>query len=79
MSAVEIYQSDWAEMGLTTIGKLLQRKRGVTSFEIIMLGRTTSPHSRLSELERAGWTISRNQVKGEKYFRYFGLAPKVGA
>ena len=64
---------------ITTIGKLLQRKRGVTSFEIIMLGGTTSPHRRLTDLEMAGWIISRNQVKGEKYFRYFGLAPKVGA
>lgn len=59
------------------LGKLLQRKRGVTAFEIIQLIGTVCPHKRLSELKEAGWTILRQEVPGQKYGRYFGVAPKA--
>jgi hypothetical protein len=58
------------------IGKLLQRKRGATSMEIIAAGPTVSPHRRLYELKRQGWHIWRVQVPGERYGRYHGTPPE---
>ena len=60
------------------LGKLLQRKRGATAFEISMLIGTVCPHKRLSDLKDMGWTILRQEVPGQKYGRYFGIAPKIG-
>ena len=61
------------------LGKLLQRKRGVTALEIIQLVGTVSPHRRLSDLKEMGWTILRQPIEGQKYGRYFGIPPKVEA
>lgn len=59
------------------LGKLLQRKRGVTAFEIIHEVGTVCPHKRLSDLKEMGWTILRQEIEGQKHGRYFGIPPKV--
>lgn len=61
------------------LGKLLQRKRGVTSLEIIQLVGTVYQHKRLSDLKDMGWTILRQPIEGQEYGRYFGVPPKVEA
>ena len=58
------------------LAKLLTRKRGATSLEIIQAAGTVSPHSRLSEMKAKGWTIWRKEMDGKTYGRYFGMAPK---
>jgi hypothetical protein len=58
------------------IGKLLQRKRGATSMEIIACGPTVSPHRRLADLKAQGWIITRVKVPGERYGRYHGQPPE---
>jgi hypothetical protein len=60
-----------------TIGKLLQRKRGVTCLEMIEMAFTTTPTRRLSDLREMGWTITKKPVLGQHYFRFFGIAPKA--
>lgn len=57
--------------------QLLQRKHGATSMEIIDAIGTVSPHSRLSDLKKKGWTITKRQVPNKTYHKYFGFAPKV--
>jgi hypothetical protein len=57
------------------LGKLLQRKRGVTPMEIIQRCGTVCPHKRLSEMKAKGWSIKREQVSGATYGRYRGVAP----
>jgi len=59
------------------LGKLLQRKRGATSMEIIDAVGTVSPHRRLFELKQRGWTIYKRPVLGTNYHRYFGIGPEV--
>ena len=61
------------------LSKLLQRKNGVTAFEISQQVGTVCPHKRLSDLKEMGWTILRQEVEGQKYGRYFGFPPKVEA
>lgn len=56
--------------------QLLQRKTGATSMEIIDAIGTVSPHSRLSDLKRKGWTITKKRVNGKTYHKYFGTPPK---
>jgi hypothetical protein len=51
--------------------KLLQRKQGATSMDIIAAIGTVSPHSRLSNLKSQGYTILKKPVKGTNYNRYF--------
>lgn len=55
--------------------RLLSRKCGTTSMEIIHVLGTVSPHRRLFELKRAGWTITKLPINGKRH-RYFGTAPK---
>lgn len=55
--------------------KLLRRKYGVTALEIIERCGTVAPHKRLSELKDRGWRITRRQVPGQSYGRYFGVKP----
>jgi hypothetical protein len=57
--------------------KLLRRKTGVTSLEIIQQCGTVAPHRRLADLKERGWTIRREQVPGRNFSRYFGQ--KLGA
>ena len=59
------------------LGKLLTRKSGVTALEIIQQVGTVCPHKRLSDLKEQGWTITKREVTGKSYHRYFGTAPKV--
>jgi hypothetical protein len=55
--------------------KLLTRKRGCTAMDIATTVGSTSPHRRLTDLRRKGWTVWREQVAGKNYGRYFGKAP----
>lgn len=57
--------------------KLLRRKAGVTSLEIIQHCGTVAPHRRLADLKDRGWIIRREQIEGRSYGRYFGQAPKA--
>ena len=59
----------------TKIARLLQRKCGATAMEITAMAGTVSAHSRLSELKRKGWLITRKPIDGKNYGRYFGVAP----
>jgi Helix-turn-helix domain len=59
------------------LASLLKRKRGVTAWEIIQIVGTVCPHKRMSDLKEIGWTITKQQVEGEKYHRYFGQGPKA--
>lgn len=52
--------------------KLLRRKDGVTSLEIIQQCGTVAPHRRLADLKARGWVITRKQIEGKNYGRYFG-------
>ena len=62
---------------LERLGKLLTRKRGITSWEIIRFVGTVCPHRRLTDLKEIGWTISKKEVLNKNFFRYFGLPPKA--
>jgi hypothetical protein len=55
--------------------RLLRRKSGVTSLEIIQHCGTVAPHRRLADLKERGWKITRKQVVGKSYGRYFGVQP----
>ena len=57
------------------LAKLLTRKRGATSLEIIQGAGTVSPHSRLAEMKARGWTIWRKALPGKTHGAYFGKAP----
>lgn len=58
------------------IGKLLQRKRGATAMELSTEAGTVSCHSRMAEMKRRGWTITRKQIPGKSYGAYFGQPPQ---
>jgi hypothetical protein len=58
------------------IGKLLTRKRGATAMELTTVAGTVSCHSRLSEMKRHGWIITRRPVPGRNYGTYHGLPPE---
>lgn len=59
-----------------TLARLLLRKRGATSMEIVNVCGTVSPHRRLADMKQRGWTITKRRVTGKKYHAYFGTAPK---
>ena len=60
--------------------KLLRRKTGVTSLEIIQKCGTVAPHRRLTDLKERGWAIWSESIPGKTYKRYFGAkAVTVGA
>ena len=54
------------------LAKLLTRKSGVTSLEIILSIGTVCPHRRMSDLKERGWIITSRKVAGKNYSRYFG-------
>lgn len=58
------------------LARLLSRKCGTTAMEIIQQAGTVCPHKRMADLKAKGWTITKKQVKGKSYHRYFGTAPK---
>lgn len=51
--------------------QLLQRKSGATSMEIVSAIGTVAPHSRMAELKRKGYTITKKPIKGKTYHRYY--------
>lgn len=59
------------------LAKFLQRKSGVTAMEIMEIVRTTCPHKRLSDMKARGWTITKRQVPGTNFHKYFGIAPEA--
>ena len=60
------------------LGKLLTRKRGVTSYEIMLALKTVCPHKRMSDLKARGWTIVKKPITGTRFHRYYGQAPRRG-
>ena len=62
---------------LDRIGKLLQRKRGVTSIEIIQICKSTTPTRRMSDMRELGWEITKTRVEGKSWYRYTGKPPKL--
>lgn len=60
--------------------KLLRRKSGVTSLEIIQKCGSVAPHRRLADLSERGWAIWSEPIPGKRHKRYFGAkAVTVGA
>lgn len=57
------------------IEKLLTRRRGATSWEITVEGRTTSPHRRMADLKKRGWIITRKDKGHGVCGVYFGVKP----
>ena len=57
---------------LTKLQRLLTRKQGATSFQIMMEVGTVSPHARLAELKQRGWTITKRKIEGKNYHTYHG-------
>jgi hypothetical protein len=58
------------------IGRLIKRKSGATPLELMEASHSTSVHKRLSELRERGWTITRREIPGKSFGRYFGVAPR---
>lgn len=56
--------------------KLLLRKQGVKSYEIVKELPTVTPHRRLSDLKEEGWTITHKMCDDNKTKIYFGTPPK---
>jgi hypothetical protein len=56
---------------LEKLKKLLQRKQGATSMEIISIVGTVCPHKRMADLKEQGYTILKKPVLGKNYHRYF--------
>jgi hypothetical protein len=56
--------------------KLLQRKSGVTSIEIVKTLPSVSPHRRISDLKEQGWTITSKLRSDNVTKVYFGKPPK---
>jgi len=59
------------------IGRLLTRKSGCTSMDIISAAGTVSPHSRIAEMKRSGWSVRKVKVAGRNFHRYYGTAPQA--
>lgn len=59
------------------IGNLISRKRGATVAEIVSATCSSSPHRRMYEMRRAGWTIWREAIEGVTHGRYFGKKPQA--
>lgn len=64
------------ESQLAILKTLLKRKQGVTSMEMCDLLPTVTPSRRISDLREQGWTITKKQVEGKNYCRFFGQAPE---
>lgn len=63
-------------MQLTKLKKLIQRKSGVTSVEIVKHLPSVTPHRRLSDLKEQGWEITY-KLKADGHSKiYFGKPPK---
>lgn len=58
------------------LAKLLTRKRGCTSVDIVAVLPSVSPHRRISDLKEHGWTILKKRGVG-RLITYFGTPPKV--
>lgn len=58
------------------LARLLQRRRGCTSMDIIRECGSVTPSRRLSDMREAGWLILRDKVEGENYFRFKGYPPR---
>lgn len=58
------------------LGKLLTRKCGVTSLEIIYRCGSTTPTRRMSDMRDKGWTIKKTKVEGKSHYIFHGTPPK---
>ena len=61
---------------LNKLKKLLKRKAGATSLDIIKHVCTVTPSRRIADLRDMGWEIKKVKVPGKNYFRYFGREQK---
>lgn len=61
---------------LDKLKKLIQRKQGVMSWEIVQKLPSVTPHRRLSDLKELGWTIIWKKREDNQKI-YFGKPPKV--
>lgn len=59
------------------IGRLISRKRGATTRELIEASGSVCPWRRMGEMERRGWRITREQIPGKAHLIYRGVAPKA--
>ncbi len=64
------------ETQLAILKVLLKSKLGVTSAQMCELLPTVTPSRRISDLREQGWTITKKQVQGTNYFRFFGQPPE---
>jgi hypothetical protein len=57
------------------IARLIQRKRGATTRELIEASGSVCPWKRMAEMRNRGWAIWSEPVEGKTFTRYFGKAP----
>jgi hypothetical protein len=62
---------------LDVLKRLLTRKSGCKSYEIVKALPSVSPHRRLADLKEKGWTITYKLEKDNKTKIYFGKPPAV--
>lgn len=58
------------------IGRLIVRKKGATTRELIDASGSVCPWKRLQEMAKRGWTIWNEPIPGRTHVRYFGKAPR---
>lgn len=61
---------------LDHLKKMLVRKQGITSIQIIKEIGTVCPHRRLTDLKEQGWTILTKEIPNQNYLRYHGIPPE---
>lgn len=61
---------------LEKLKKLLTRKQGCKSYEIVKELPSVTPHRRLDDLKNQGWTITFTLSKDNKTKTYFGKPPQ---
>lgn len=62
---------------LEKLKKMLTRKQGCMSYEIVKELPSVTPHRRLADLKNQGWTITYIMSKDNKTKIYFGKPPKL--
>jgi hypothetical protein len=59
------------------IGRLLSRKKGATTRELIEASGSVCPWKRMQEMRKRGWFIAWVPVEGKNYGKYHGVAPQA--
>jgi len=58
-----------------SIARVLQRKKGATTRELIEASGSVCPWKRMGEMRSKGWLILKEQIPGKTYHRYRGVKP----